>query len=251
VKRPTLWQARLVRDLERHYADVYYANPDELAPWLYMCARYKAANVIALWRGEAPERLADVGCGDGSVLAHLDALGFGAEYTGFEISPAAIAMAGERSFARPAAFIGFDGISLPAEDGEFDLAILSHVVEHAPDPRGLITEAARVADWVFVEVPLELNARTPRDFVWTDLGHINLYDRTVIRQLVQSVGLEVVAESVTLPGLDVSVHMHGRPKGHVHWLIKRAALASGLGPRVLTYNGSLLARQPQRQTPAA
>lgn len=49
-------------------------------------------------------------------------------------------------------------------DGSFDLAIQSHVLEHVEYPRVVSHEAARVADYVFVEVPLELNRRTAEHF---------------------------------------------------------------------------------------
>ena len=36
----------------------------------------------------------------------------------------------------------FDGGEVPADDGEYDLAILSHVLEHVPVPGPLLAEAA-------------------------------------------------------------------------------------------------------------
>jgi len=230
-----------MRDLIDHYENDYYAEPGELRPWLLLTGRDKAANVRELWTGQPPVSVADIGCGDGAVLVHLDRAGFGQTYTGFEISASAIALAEETEFRRPARFIAFDGISLPADDREFDLAVVSHVVEHAADPRGLVAEAARIAKWVFIEVPLELNARTPHDFAWDDLGHINLFNAKILRHLVQSVGLDVIAERVTLPGRDVSVHQHGSYVGLLHWTIKRSALAARVGTRLFTYHGSILA----------
>ena len=57
----------------------------------------------------------------------------------------------------------FDGLEVPAEDGAYDLAVLSHVLEHVPEPMTLLREAARVAPAVLVEVPLEDNRSARRD----------------------------------------------------------------------------------------
>ena len=40
----------------------------------------------------------------------------------------------------------FDGARVPYPDNSFDLAYMSHVVEHLEHPRQLIYEAARVAN---------------------------------------------------------------------------------------------------------
>src|SRR4051794_30760003 len=39
----------------------------------------------------------------------------------------------------------YDGTRLPFEDNQFDIAILVFVLHHAPDPKSLLLEAARVS----------------------------------------------------------------------------------------------------------
>jgi SAM-dependent methyltransferase len=229
-----------VRDLATHYAD-YYADP--IRRWRALGAIDKATNVVRLWRdGAQVGRVADIGCGEGSVIQCLAELGFGKEFVGFEISDSALGMARQLSYARPTSFVSFEGTRLPVDDRSFDLAILSHVIEHVEDPRALLFEARRVARSVFVEAPLELNFRTPSHFEWTDVGHINLYNPLLLRHLCESCGLRIVAEQVTCPSRRIFEFQSGR-MGVAKWAIKRGLLIlKPLATLLVTYNGSVLAR---------
>ena len=80
----------------------------------------------------------------------------------------------------------------PAEDGAYDLAILSHVLEHVPEPMSLLREAARVAPAVLVEVPLEDNRSARRDEKRAEaarIGHIQFFDRAAVHALIRVAGL--------------------------------------------------------------
>lgn len=229
-------------DLSEHYAN-YYGHP-ELARWRDLGARDKAANVVELCDGFFPvsPRVAEIGCGDGALMAALDVLGFASEYVGFEISVSGAEAAQKREFHAPMQAQTYNGARVPAEDREFDLVIVSHVLEHVLDPRTLIAEAARIGGRVFIEVPLELNVRTPHDFVWTDVGHINLYNPKVVRHLVQSMGLHIERERITTSSRAVSQALHPGWKGDARWLAKRAALRTSarLATALFTYNASLV-----------
>ncbi len=229
-----------MRDLVKHYAG-YYGDP-VLREWRDLGGREKAFNIVSLWgRPELPQRVAEIGFGEGAVLAHLDRSGFGNSFTGFEVSSSAVQAASQRQFCHPIRFVKFDGRRIPARDDEFDLAILSHVLEHVAEPRVLLEEAARIAPAVFVEVPTELHARTPKHFGWTDVGHINLYSPLVIRHLVESCGLRVVAERVTQPSRETCSFHTGAARGTAKWLVKSAALKARIGTRMFTYHSCLLA----------
>lgn len=234
-------------DYSRHYADHY--GSAEQTRWRELSARDKATNVVTMWAalGESrPPRVVDVGCGEGALIAELAGRGFGDGYVGVEISTSGVQAARKRAFARPTRIELYGGDRIPAEDREFDLAILSHVVEHVESPRSLVREAARVARHVFVEVPLELHARTPRDFRWTDLGHVNLYNPLLIRQLVQSIGASVVAEQVTCPCREAMVFGREGLRSELRYVVMVSLLRvwPRLACQLWTFHGSLIARSP-------
>jgi SAM-dependent methyltransferase len=227
-----------VRNLIAHYSDYYADDDGSLAEWRHMGAVDKAENVMRLWdTSPTPARVAEVGCGDGSIMVELARRSFGGELVGYEISESGAEATRANGFRCEV----FDGAHLPAEDKEYDLAILSHVVEHLADPRSLIAEAARVAAFVFVEVPLELNMRTAEHWQWTQVGHVNLFNPLLLRHLVESCGLTIQAEQVTQPSLEFCRFRLGRARGTALWAAKRALLAAKVGGAVCTYHGSLLA----------
>lgn len=225
-----------------HYSTYYERN--EIEAWRRLGGIDKANHVRVLWGTRPPPRVVDVGCGDGAVAEALTS-NFWATYIGFDISSSAVE-AGRRKEIPGAEFALFDGSSLPLEDQSCDVALLSHVLEHVEDPRSLLTECARVARRVLIEVPLELNLRTPRDFVWTDVGHINLFNLKLLRHLVQSCGLTVEQERIYCPSRAQSIFRKGWAAGSAVWALKASLLR--LNPRLattlLTYHGGLIARSP-------
>jgi ubiquinone/menaquinone biosynthesis C-methylase UbiE len=164
-----------------------------------------------------------VGAGDGAVLSRLSELGFGGELTAAEISSTGIAAIEARRIPRLAECVRIDGHRLPWEDGRFDLAVLSHVVEHLEHPRQVLIEAARVARYVFVEVPTEDISRRAADYVPDRVGHINFFSPRTIRWLVQSCGLRVLRQVTTNPSKAVYVYHAGR-RGLMHYHIKEVLL---------------------------
>jgi SAM-dependent methyltransferase len=224
-----------VTALNRHYAD-FYAD-DARTAWRELGALEKARSV-ELVVDRPVGRVADIGCGEGSVIAALAGSLGAVGFSGFEVAPAAVEAARRRKYDSPVEFNVFDGRKIPSEDKAYDVAILSHVLEHLADPRSLLHEAARVASRVVIEVPLELHLRTRR-FRWDDTGHINVFNRRSIRFLVESCGLSITRERVYCPGRDLHAFFAGR-RGEAKWALKVAALHLG-GATVFTYNYTALA----------
>ena len=216
---------------------------EDISEWAQLGAREKAANVVQLCSRVPHATIVDIGAGEGAVLARLAELGFGEKYNAVEVTEGAAAVIRERQVPSLVDCRVYDGRRIPFEDREFDLAVLSHVVEHVEHPRVILREAARVARYVFVEVPLEHTLRLPREFVSNDLGHINVYSRKSIRWLLQSCGLSVEAECVTNCSRGTYTY-HGDRLGLVKHAIKQLALNVSLpfATALWTYHGSLLAR---------
>ena len=138
--------------------------------WCRLGAIDKAGNAVRLCEGIPHASILEVGAGEGAILGQLSEFDFGDHYTAIEVSESGLEAIRGRNLSKLGECQLFDGEHIPYADGQFDLAILSHVVEHVENPRKLLYEAKRVARHVFVEVPLEHSLLLPRDFVADDLA---------------------------------------------------------------------------------
>ena len=227
-------------DIRTQY-DNYYGGK-ELAEWRRLGAIDKAATIVDLSKGLAITSMLDVGCGDGAVITRLAELGFATRYRGVDISSSAIAAAQARNVGG-ASFERFDGATLRFESGQFDLAVLSHVVEHLEHPRTLLYEAKRVARHVIVEVPCEHTVRLPWNYAPDPVGHINFYTPGTIRRLLQTCGFTV--EKQLTRGCSLDIMKFHRPRGGtLQYALREAAIriAPGLAPGLFVYHSALLCR---------
>ena len=173
------------------------AEAEKFGRWRALGARSKAAHAFQLCNraGLFPTTLVEIGCGDGSLLAELS--GLAAVVDGFELSPTAIELARKRGIPGARRLEAYDGTRVPAGDGAYDLAVLSHVLEHVPQPAPLLAEAARVASHVLIEVPLEANrsaARPAKRAEAARIGHLHAFDRPQVHALLKQTGLTPLAE---------------------------------------------------------
>jgi ubiquinone/menaquinone biosynthesis C-methylase UbiE len=226
------------------YTDMY-AHGVERA-WRDAGGADKGANIIRIWNRAglpAKPRVVELGCGEGAIAEMLAKRGFFGQYDGYDLSDSGIQEARARDVPGATFHLG-TGDKMPMGDDSADLVILSHVVEHLEHPRTLIYEARRIAKHIIVEVPTELTARLPRDFVWNELGHINHYTAKSIRQLIQTCDLEMLDQFTTNP----PHALFGTPtrKQRLSWRIKDAALkiAPPVGRSLFVYHETLLARRP-------
>ncbi len=218
------------------------ADAEHAGRWRALCARGKADHVTRLCAraGLEPERVLEVGCGDGAILGWLAADGFAPTLDGCELSEAAVAIAAQRPGVGEVRAI--EAGALPYADGGYDLGVLSHVLEHVHDPVSLLRETARVCATVIVEVPLEDNvsARRPAKRAHAlEIGHLQRFSRSQLRDVVAGAGLRVAAEiSDPLPR---EVHRFWAEdasqlrRADARWLARRALMSvPPVGRRLIT-----------------
>lgn len=227
--------------LKANYEDFYEGELE----WRRLGADDKANNIISLCHSYPHQTILEIGAGEGAILQRLGDLGFGESLFGLEISTSGIKAITQRNIEALVECKLFDGATIPYPNKKFDLAILSHVVEHLEYPRRLLYEAGRVAHFTFIEVPLEDNLRLKNDFVFDCVGHINFYSPKTIRQLVQSCDLEVLSQVI----LHSSYPLYQYQYGSMAWLrfIPKELLLRllpKLAPFLWTYHSALVCRKP-------
>jgi SAM-dependent methyltransferase len=239
----------------RYYEDYYRpAETDEAAErsrlWRELSAVGKADHVQRLVERvgiSAPGTVAEVGCGDGAVLGELGRRKFGERRVGLEVSSSGVELARQRPEIDETVI--YDGQTIPAGDGAFDLVFATHVLEHLADPAPLLQEMARVALVVIVEVPLESNisGRRPAARAASDgVGHLQCFDRDQVRALLDGAGLRLQAEVLDSLPLAVqtfwSSSRRARASGAAKWGVRRAAAhVPSLATRLFTMHYAVLA----------
>ena len=219
------------------------------ARWRALGALGKADHVLTLCAraGVSPGSTLDVGCGDGALLCELRERRFGGRLHGVEISQAAVAIARERAQIDAVAL--YDGVHIAAAEGAYDLGILSHVLEHVPDPVALLAEVARACRAVVVEVPFESNwsaRRAGRRARAAEIGHMQRLGRRASRAIVSRAGLSVACELEDPLPREVQLFFaagpRGRAKANAKWALRNGLhrLAPSLARRLFTVHYACL-----------
>ena len=228
--------------LQSQYENYYESgNEDE---WRRLGAQGKSENIIALCNDLPHDSILEIGAGEGSILQRLSELEFGKETYAIEISSSGVEAISNKHIPHLVEAAVFDGYNIPYAKNKFDLAILSHVVEHVEHPRLLIYEASRIAKYLYVEVPLDQTLRLPTRVVFEKTGHINYYCPKTIKMLLQSCGLEVIDQIVINPSKATATYHNGK-KGLIQYFVKKYMLKflPNVAPHIATYHSALVCKK--------
>ena len=220
------------------YTDYYHSVDPQ---WRMLSALDKAQHIQSMCSDIPHRTVIEIGAGDGSIIDQLSQESFFDQGFALEISQSGVERIQSRRIPNMVESQVFDGYQIPYSDQKFDLAILSHVLEHVEYPRQLIYESASVARYLFIEVPLEDTLRLPSEYQPNSVGHINFYSPASIRRLVQTCQLSIRRQEVHVPSLKVH-HYSSGVRGVIGYFTKSLALktAPQLAPHLFTYHTSLV-----------
>jgi SAM-dependent methyltransferase len=141
------------RDYGTDYS--YALRDDAFLAWREIGARQKAQNIVHVCRSIKVKSVIEIGCGTGAVLRALYGMKFAETYAVADVAIPAVHFAWQSFPSNVARAAACSATALPFQSNAFDLAILSHVLEHLENPVWAVREAARVARFLVVEVPTE------------------------------------------------------------------------------------------------
>jgi len=220
----------------------YDAQYVHYSDWRWIGSEDKFSNLKRLCSRVPHQRVLEIGSGEGALLKRMEQANFADELYSLEISESSVAALQSLALKRLKQASLFNGYSTTFADKTFDLVVLSHIIEHLEHPRLLLAEAARIARYIFVEVPLEDNLRLPLDYSFNPLGHINYYSPKTIRRLLQTCDLDVLQQRISPIGVSVYRYRLGFVRGTLAYAVKRVLLVCPeLATQLFTYHCALLA----------
>ncbi len=181
-----------------------YRYSDVGLGWREIGGYYKAKHIqdICAANSLKPKNVLDVGAGSGSILHHLAEWDFCDKLYAVDISDGSIETIKGREIPGMVEVSKFDGYHIPYGDKEFDLVILSHVLEHVEHERLLLREIARVSEYQCIEIPIDFNPNIDRQLDhFLSYGHINMYTPQSLRFLMGTEGFELVDDLPDIGGI--------------------------------------------------
>lgn len=144
-------------------------------------------------------KLLEIGCGSGSMLHLMKQKGW--QVRGLDFDPRAVENA--RSKGLDVAQGELSAQRYPG--GSFDAVVMSHVIEHVPDPRALLSECARVTSpggqviLITPNIASDLSKKFKNNFRGLEPPrHLNLFTPNSLAQLAIRAGFSSVEISTTI-----------------------------------------------------
>jgi len=124
-------------------------------------------------------KILDCGCGVGLFIRDLVELGY-TNVKGIDIDATCVEKASQFGDCQVASFTEVNKIF---SESEFDLVILSHVLEHMEYPTGTLSKIREITKWMTIAVPNPLRLKIQMKYsVWgknySNKGHYHSWDRS-------------------------------------------------------------------------
>lgn len=160
------------------------------------------------------KRVLEVGCGNGSNLANLRAMGLDAEFFGVDASPARAAYC-RRHVPGGTYAVCADGGRLPFADKFFDAVLVRDVFHHVEDKVNLYKEILRVAGPGGRIIVVEPNTRKLTVRAWARLATFDHGILTTSRELLTEIfssdrRADIIESSIVEPANFARVIFHHR-----------------------------------------
>jgi len=227
-----------------------------VSAWREIGAKAKVNNIEFLLNNRNHDygKVLEIGCGEGSILKLLSEKYSNWKLYGCDISVNALTIARKREIGNlKELFICH--FNFPED--EFDLIIMTHVLEHVPDPQRMLRKIRRIGKHFMFEVPLEDNIiaanlrKKPGNYA-EQIGHINFFSRNSFRYILEQSGFVILKEkTVTPPYYVSSFYSSGfmeKVKEMFKYMAKRMLLMYGFETR-FTYNYALLCKKNENINP--
>jgi len=176
---------------EEDYRPLY--DGAEVAPATFFAEQVNRGRVIyefARSHGTF-QRVADIGCGAGGALLAFRETG--AAVVGCDLNATFLELGREHGFD-----LRHGSHETLADAAPFDLIVLSHVIEHIPDPHAFLLDIKRLltpaTGVIYVEVPgLRDIARYGDPLAYFQNAHLYNFDLGTLRRLFRSAGYDLIA----------------------------------------------------------
>lgn len=196
-----------------HYDSIYQNELELEAQWLAYGSIDKADSIQLLLAraGIHPENWVELGCGTGAVIEECRRRRLAQQFTGVDFSRQAL---GHFAAHVPNVNVIHADILSPGFrlDEQYDLLVLTHVLEHLEDPTTLLRTIRSNVHFshALFEVPLEdlLASRMKnwfRDRRRNPAGHVQFYTATSFTRLLAACGFEIVATRRYAPVMSVEM----------------------------------------------